>query len=95
MRRAKHEMIKQALENLRLVEREDNFITQVNCDLIEKSIDEKYQDLVNVILRELHHKKRCLRRGIFSTKTDIDEIIGAITQLETLVSYIENNHYEA
>lgn len=93
-------MIKQALEKLRLLEREHNFKSQgqvapqVNCDLIEKSIDKKYQDLVDVILKELHHKKKCLQQGMFSTKTDIDEISGAIKQLETLVWYIENNQYE-
>ena len=93
-------MIKQALENLRLFEREHNFknqgqvAPQVNCDLIEKSIDKKYQDLVDVILKELHHKKKCLQQGMFGTKTDIDEISGAIKQLETLVWYIENNQYE-
>lgn len=93
-------MIKQALENLRLLEREYNFknqgqvAPQVNCDLIEESIDEKYQDLVNVILRELNHKKRCLQQGMFSTEKDIDEISGAIKQLETLVWYIESNQYE-
>ena len=42
-------MIKQALENLRLLERKYNFKNQgqvaptVNCDLIENSIDKKYQ----------------------------------------------------
>lgn len=93
-------MIKQALENLRLLEREHNFKSQgqvapqVNCDLVEKSIDKKHQDLVNVILKELHHKKKCLQQGMFSTKQDIDEISGAIKQLETLVWYIENNQYE-
>lgn len=93
-------MIKQALENLRLLERKHNFknqgqvAPQVNCDLIEKSIDKKYQDLVNVILKELHHKKKCLQQGMFSTKEDIDEISGAIKQLETLVWYIESNQYE-
>lgn len=93
-------MIKQALEKLRLLEREHNFKSQgqvapqVNCDLIEKSIDKKYQDLVGVILKELHHKKKCLQQGMFSTKTDIDEISGAIKQLETLVWYIESNQYE-
>lgn len=93
-------MIKRALENLRSFEREHNFKSQgqvapqVNCDLIDKSIDKKYQDLVNIILRELHHKKRCLQQGMFSTKKDIDEISGAIKQLETLVWYIENNQYE-
>lgn len=93
-------MIKQALENLRLFEREHNFKSQgqvapqVNCDLIEKSIDKKYHDLVNVILRELHHKKMCLQQGKFSTSKDIDEISDAIKQLETLVWYIENNQYE-
>ncbi|WP_315006402.1 hypothetical protein [uncultured Granulicatella sp.] len=93
-------MIKQALEKLRLLEREHNFKSQgqvapqVNCDLIEKSIDKKYQDLVDVILKELHHKKKCLQQGMFSTKTDIDEISGAIKQLETLVWYIESNQYE-
>lgn len=93
-------MIKRALENLRSFEREHNFknqgqvAPQVNCDLIDKSIDKKYQDLVNIILRELHHKKRCLQQGMFSTKKDIDEISGAIKQLETLVWYIENNQYE-
>lgn len=93
-------MIKQALEKLRLLEREHNFKSQgqvapqVNCDLIEKSIDKKYQDLVNVILKELHHKKKCLQQGMFSTKQDIDEISGAIKQLETLVWYIENNQYK-
>lgn len=61
---------------------------------IKKSIDRKYHDLVNVILKELHHKNRCLQQGIFSTKKDIDEISGAIRQLETLVWYIENNQYE-
>lgn len=89
--------IKQVLENLRLLERENNFKSQgqvapqVNCDLIEKSIDKKYQDLVNVILRELHHKKRCLQQGMFSTSKDIDELSGAINQLEILVWYIESN----
>ena len=93
-------MIKQALEKLRLLEREHNFKSQgqvapqVNCDLVEKSIDKKHQDLVNVILKELHHKKKCLQQGMFSTKTDIDEISGAIKQLETLVWYIESNQYE-
>ena len=93
-------MIKQALEKLRLLEREHNFKSQgqvapqVNCDLIEKSIDKKYQDWVDVILTELHHKKKCLQQGMFSTKTDIDEISGAIKQLETLVWYIESNQYE-
>lgn len=93
-------MIKQALEKLRLLEREHNFKSQgqvapqVNCDLIEKSIDKKYQDLVDVILKELHHKKKCLQQGMFSTKQDIDEISGAIKQLETLVWYIESNQYE-
>lgn len=93
-------MIKQALEKLRLLEREHNFKSQgqvapqVNCDLVEKSIDKKHQDLVNVILKELHHKKKCLQQGMFSTKQDIDEISGAIKQLETLVWYIENNQYE-
>ena len=93
-------MIKQALEKLRLLEREHNFKSQgqvapqVNCDLIEKSIDKKHQDLVNIILKELHHKKKCLQQGMFSTKQDIDEISGAIKQLETLVWYIENNQYE-
>lgn len=93
-------MIKQALEKLRLLEREHNFKSQgqvapqVNCDLIEKSIDKKYQDLVDVILKELHHKKKCLQQGMFSAKTDIDEISGAIKQLETLVWYIESNQYE-
>lgn len=93
-------MIKQALEKLRLLEREHNFKSQgqvapqVNCDLIEKSIDKKYQDLVDVILKELHHKKKCLQEGMFSTKEDIDEISGAIKQLETLVWYIESNQYE-
>lgn len=93
-------MIKQALEKLRLLEREHNFKSQgqvapqVNCDLIEKSIDKKYQDLVNVILKELHHKKKCLQQGMFSTKQDIDEISGAIKQLETLVWYIGSNQYE-
>lgn len=93
-------MIKQALEKLRLLEREHNFKSQgqvapqVNCDLIEKSIDQKHQDLVDVILKELHHKKKCLQQGMFSTKTDIDEISGAIKQLETLVWYIESNQYE-
>ena len=93
-------MIKQALEKLRLLEREHNFKSQgqvapqVNCDLIEKSIDKKYQDLVDVILKELHHKKKCLQQGMFCTKTDIDEISGAIKQLETLVWYIESNQYE-
>ena len=93
-------MIKQALEKLRLLEREHNFKSQgqvapqVNCDLIEKFIDKKYQDLVDVILKELHHKKKCLQQGMFSTKTDIDEISGAIKQLETLVWYIESNQYE-
>lgn len=93
-------MIKQALEKLRLLEREHNFKSQgqvapqINCDLIEKSIDKKYQDLVDVILKELHHKKKCLQQGMFSTKTDIDEISGAIKQLETLVWYIESNQYE-
>lgn len=93
-------MIKQALEKLRLLEREHNFknqgqvAPQVNCDLVEKSIDKKHQDLVNVILKELHHKKKCLQQGMFSTKQDIDEISGAIKQLETLVWYIENNQYE-
>ncbi len=93
-------MIKQALDKLRLLEREHNFKSQgevapqVNCDLIEKSIYRKYHDLVTVILRELHHKKRCFQRGMFSTKKDIDEISGAIKQLETLVWYIENNQYE-
>ena len=61
---------------------------------IEKYIDKKYQDLVNIILRELHHKKRCLQQGMFSIKEDIDEISGAIKQLETLVWYIESNQYE-
>ena len=61
---------------------------------IEKSIDKKYQDLVNIILRELHHKKRCLQQGMFSIKEDIDEISGAIKQLETLVWYIESNQYQ-
>ena len=93
-------MIKQALEKLRLLEREHNFKSQgqvapqVNCDLIEKSIDKKYQDLVNVILKELHHKKKCLQQGMFSTRQDIDEISGAIKQLETLVWYIGSNQYE-
>ena len=93
-------MIKQALEKLRLLEREHNFKSQgqvapqVNCDLIEKSIDKKYQDLVDVILKELHHKMKCLQQGMFSKKTDIDEISGAIKQLETLVWYIESNQYE-
>ena len=93
-------MIKQALEKLRLLEREHNFksqgqvATQLNCDLREKSFDKKYQDLVDVILKELHHKKKCLQQGMFSTKTDIDEISGAIKQLETLVWYIESNQYE-
>ena len=93
-------MIKQELEKLRLLEREHNFKSQgqvapqVNCDLVEKSIDKKHQDLVNVILKELHHKKKCLQQGMFSTKQDIDEISGAIKQLETLVWYIENNQYE-
>lgn len=93
-------MIKQALEKLRLLEREHNFKSQgqvapqVNCDLVEKSIDKKHQDLVNVILKELHHKKKCLQQGMFSTKQDIDEISGAIKQLETLVWYIENDQYE-
>lgn len=93
-------MIKQALENLRLLERKHNFknqgqvAPQVNCDLVEKYIDKKHQDLVNVILKELHHKKKCLQQGMFSTKQDIDEISGAIKQLETLVWYIENNQYE-
>ena len=93
-------MIKQALEKLRLLEREHNFKSQgqvapqVNCDLIEKSIDKKHQDLVDVILKELHHKKKCLQQGMFSTKEDIDEISGAIKQLETLVWYIESNQYE-
>jgi hypothetical protein len=61
---------------------------------LEKSNYEKYHDLVNVILRELHHKKRCLQRGMFTKKQDIDEIRGAIKQLETLTWYIENNKYE-
>lgn len=93
-------MIKQALEKLRLLEREHNFKSQgqvapqVNCDLIEESIDKKYQDLVDVILKELHHKKKCLQQGMFSTKEDIDEISGAIKQLEILVWYIESNQYE-
>ena len=93
-------MIKQALENLRLLERKHNFknqgqvAPQVNCDLIEKFIDQKHQDLVDVIFKELHHKKQCLQQGMFSTKKDIDEISGAIRQLETLVWYIENNQYE-
>lgn len=93
-------MIKQTLEKLRLLEREHNFknqgqvAPQVNCDLIEKSIDKKYHDLVNVILKELHHHKRCLQQGMFSTKEDIDEIRGAIKQLETLVWYIESNQHE-
>lgn len=93
-------MIKQALEKLRLLEREHNFKSQgqvapqVNCDLIEKSIDQKHQDLVDVIFKELHHKKKCLQQGMFSTKKDIDEISGAIRQLETLVWYIESNQYE-
>lgn len=93
-------MIKQALEKLRLLEREHNFKSQgqvapqVNCDLIEKSIDKKYQDLVDVILKELHHKKKCFQQGMFSTKEDIDEISGAIKQLEILVWYIESNQYE-
>ena len=52
-------MIKQALEKLRLLEREHN-----------------------------------LQQGMFSTKKDIDEISGAIKQLETLVWYIESNQYE-
>lgn len=92
--------IKQALEHLRLLERADNFknqgqvAPQVNCDLIEKTIDRKYHDLVNVILKELHHKKKCLQQGMFSTKKDIDEIHGAIRQLETLVWYIESNQDE-
>mgnify|MGYP007060980724 FL=1 len=49
---------------------------------------------MDVILKELHHKKKCLQQGMFSTKEDIDEISGAIKQLEILVWYIESNQYE-
>lgn len=61
---------------------------------LEKSNYEKYHDLVNVILHELHHNKRSLQHGMFTKKQDIDEIRGAIKQLETLTWYIENNKYE-
>lgn len=61
--------------------------------MIKKSVDEKYHDLVNVILKELNHKKKCLQQGMFSTKKDIDEVRGAIKQLDTLVWYIKNNQY--
>lgn len=92
--------LKQALQNLRLFEREHNFknqgqvAPQVNCDLIEKSIDRKYHDLVNVISSEFCHKKRCLQQGKFSTQEDINRIRGALDVLETLIWYITNNQYE-
>ncbi len=63
-------------------------------NILEKSNCEKYHDLVNVILHELHHKKRLLQQGMFTKKQDIDEISGAIKQLETLTWYIESNKYE-